>query len=63
MVAQVNAYLADRTLDAAGRRKVVLDQCQFTDGGAAARIAACVAEELSETRQVAPGTVGAPQLS
>jgi len=63
MVAHLNAYLADRSLDAAGRGQVVMDQCQFTDGGAAARIAACVADELSETRQVAPGAVGAPQLS
>ena len=61
MIAHVNAYLADRTLDAAGRRHVVLDQCQFTDGESAARVAACVAEELSEAHQVAPGAVGAPQ--
>jgi len=61
MIAHVKAYLADRTLDADGRRQVVLDQCQFTDGGSAARVAACVADELSEAHQVAPGTIGAPQ--
>jgi hypothetical protein len=61
MIAHVNAYLADRTLDADGRRQVVLDQCQFTDGGSAARVGACVAEELSAAHEVAPGAVGAPQ--
>jgi hypothetical protein len=63
MIERINAYLADPSLDAAGRRQVVLDQCQFTDGGAAGRIAACVAEELAATRRVAPQAVGAPQLS
>jgi len=63
MIQGVNAYLANPALDAGGRRHVVLDQCQFTDGGAAARAAACVAEELSAIRHAAPHAVGAPQLS
>ncbi len=31
-------YLADPSLDAAGREQVVLDQCQFTDGRSAERV-------------------------
>lgn len=46
MVEFVARYLADRSLDAAGRRQVVLDQCQFTDGQSAARVAAAVIAEL-----------------
>jgi hypothetical protein len=61
MIQSVNAYLADPSLDAEGRRKVVADQCQFTDGRAAARAAACVVEELSSVRDAAPDAVGAPQ--
>ena len=63
MIAAVNAYLADRSLDADGRRQVVQDQCQFTDGRAAARIAACLAEELSAMRALAPGALRAPLAS
>lgn len=46
MVSQVARYLADRSLDAAGRRQVVLDQCQFTDGRSAERVIECVLDEL-----------------
>ena len=46
MVAMVARYLADPTLDAAGRRQVVLDQCQFTDGRSAERVIQCVLDEL-----------------
>jgi hypothetical protein len=46
MVSMVAAYLADPALDAAGRRQVVLDQCQFTDGRSAERVIACVLDEL-----------------
>src|SRR5262249_3243487 len=55
MIAHAQAYLANRSLDADGRRQVVLDQCQFTDGGAAARIGACVAEGRSGAYHVGPG--------
>ena len=61
MIQQVNAYLADPSLDAEGRRLVVADQCQFTDGRSAARAAACVVQELSAARDAAPDAVGAPQ--
>ncbi len=46
MVAMVAAYLADRSLDAEGRRQVVLDQCQFTDGQSAERVIQLVLDEL-----------------
>ncbi|MEO8678926.1 MAG: CDP-glycerol glycerophosphotransferase family protein [Vicinamibacterales bacterium] len=46
MVSMVAQYLADPSLDAAGRRHVVLDQCQFTDGKSAERVVQCVLDEL-----------------
>ena len=46
MVNAVAAYLVDPALDAAGRKQVVLDQCQFTDGRAAERVAGLVRAEL-----------------
>ena len=46
MVALVGRYLQDPSLDAAGRRQVVLDQCQFTDGRSAERVIQCVLDEL-----------------
>ena len=52
MVESVARYLADRSLDAAGRRQVVLDQCQFTDGGSAARVTATVINELGKSGSV-----------
>ncbi len=48
MVAQIGRYLDDPALDRAGRRQVVLDQCQFLDGRAAERVANFVSEALSE---------------
>ena len=46
MVTMVARYLADRSLDSSGRRQVVLDQCQFTDGRSAERVIQCVLDEL-----------------
>ena len=46
LVRDVAAYLADPSLDAAGRRQVVLDQCQFTDGRSAERVVRLVLDEL-----------------
>jgi hypothetical protein len=46
MVQMIGRYLADRSLDAAGRRQVVLDQCQFTDGRSAERVIQFVLDEL-----------------
>jgi len=45
-VAAVARYLADPSLERDGRRRVVLDQCQFTDGRSAERVARCVLDEL-----------------
>ena len=39
MIDLVNAYLADPSRDAAGRRRVVAEQCEFTDGRSAERLA------------------------
>jgi len=46
LVRDVAAYLADPSLDAAGRKQVVLDQCQFTDGRSAERVIQSVLDEL-----------------
>ncbi len=47
MIELVNAYLRDPSLDAAGRRRVVLEQCQFTDGRSAERVAHAMARQLA----------------
>ena len=47
MIDLVNAYLRDRSLDAAGRRRVVAEQCEFTDGRSAERIARAMARQLT----------------
>src|SRR5688572_13472427 len=46
LVRDVAAYLADPSLDAAGRKQVVLDQCHFTDGRSAERVVRLVLDEL-----------------
>jgi len=46
MVREVAAYLADPSRDAAGRKQVVLDQCQFTDGRSAERVVQFVLDEF-----------------
>jgi hypothetical protein len=53
MVEAVARYLADPALDAEGRRQVVADQCQFTDGRSAARVIAAVLDELGKSRTAA----------
>lgn len=50
MIDLVNAYLRDRSLDAAGRRRVVEEQCEFTDGRSAERIAQAMARQLTGER-------------
>lgn len=47
LVAHVGAYLADPALDREGRQRVVREQCQFTDGRSAERVAAAVMAELA----------------
>jgi CDP-glycerol glycerophosphotransferase (TagB/SpsB family) len=46
MVSMVARYLAEPSLDAAGRKQVVLDQCQFTDGRSAERVIQSVLDEI-----------------
>lgn len=46
LVRDVAAYLADPSRDAAGRKQVVNDQCQFTDGRSAERVVRLVLDEL-----------------
>jgi len=48
LVEHVGRYLRDRSLDREGRRRVVLDQCQFTDGKSSDRIAKFVVDELAD---------------
>ena len=50
MVDLVNGYLADPSLDAAGRRRVVAEQCEFTDGRSAERVAGFMARALTGRR-------------
>lgn len=46
LVSHVGAYLRDRGLDAAARKQVVAEQCQFTDGHSAERVARAVVAAL-----------------
>jgi hypothetical protein len=48
LVSCVGRYLEDRSLDREGRRRVVLDQCQFTDGRSSERLAHFVVDELAD---------------
>jgi hypothetical protein len=52
LVDGVAAYLNDPTIDAAGRRRVVQEQCQFLDGRSADRVSACVVDMLDDVRGV-----------
>lgn len=46
MVEWVGRYLQDPSIDRAGRRQVVADQCQFTDGRSSERVVELVLNEL-----------------
>jgi hypothetical protein len=48
LVDAVARYLADPTLDAAGRRRVVDEQVSFTDGRSGDRVAEAVIDELAD---------------
>jgi CDP-glycerol glycerophosphotransferase (TagB/SpsB family) len=48
LVEHVSRYLADRSLDREGRRQVVADQVQFTDGRSSERLVRFVVEELAD---------------
>jgi hypothetical protein len=53
MIALINQYLIDPSLDAAGRRRIVEDQCAFTDGRSAGRVAAEIVRVLDTVSPVA----------
>jgi len=46
LIQHVGAYLESSSLDAEARKQVVAEQCQFTDGRSAERVAQAVVEEL-----------------
>jgi hypothetical protein len=48
LVDSIALYLADPTIDAEGRRRVVQEQCEFLDGRSADRVAVCVVEMLEK---------------
>jgi hypothetical protein len=54
MIGHINRYLADRSLDAEGRRRVVAEQVQFVDGRSGERVAHAVAEELEDAMAARP---------
>ena len=54
MIDLVNGYLVNPSMDAAGRRRVVVEQCEFTDGRSAERLALAMAGELTGRRAAAP---------
>ena len=47
MIDLVNGYLADPSRDAEGRRRVVAEQCELTDGRSAERLAGFIVRELT----------------
>jgi hypothetical protein len=49
LVRHVRSYLDDRAQDAAGRARVVGEQCQFTDGRSAERVAGFVIDEWRQS--------------
>jgi hypothetical protein len=52
MVDLINMYLAAPSTDAEGRARIVLDQCEFTDGRSAERVAAAIVKELISSQGV-----------
>jgi CDP-glycerol:poly(glycerophosphate) glycerophosphotransferase len=63
MIDEVNAYLADPSRDAAGRKRVVAEQCEFTDGRSAERLAGVIARELTGQRVESAGRAAAPRAT
>lgn len=51
LIGHINAYLADRSLDSEGRRRVVAEQVQFLDGRSGARVADAVAAEYGRVKR------------
>lgn len=57
LVAHVRRYLDEPSLDRDGRARMVAEQCQFTDGRSAERVARFVVDELSDVTGVMPRCV------
>jgi CDP-Glycerol:Poly(glycerophosphate) glycerophosphotransferase len=51
---EVARYLADPARDREGRRRMVAEQCQFTDGRSAERLARFVVDELADVTGISP---------
>ena len=47
LVDLINGYLANRALDTEGRRRIVAEQCEFTDGRSAERVAGEIVDQLN----------------
>ncbi|HJP61340.1 MAG TPA: oligosaccharide flippase family protein [Gemmatimonadaceae bacterium] len=56
MVAEINAYLADRSRDREGRRRIVEQQCSFTDGESGRRVADIILSELDKISRNGEGS-------
>ena len=52
MVDLINLYLGDPAQDAAGRRRIVAEQCEFTDGRSAERLAGEIVGQLMRSTEV-----------
>ena len=63
MVDGIAVYLADPSIDAEGRRRVVREQCQFLDGRSSERAAAAVAAMLGRTLEVEASLTAAASRS
>jgi len=48
MIAMVDRYLANPAVDAEGRKRVVAEQCEFTDGRSAIRVGGAITATLME---------------
>jgi hypothetical protein len=57
LVEHIGRYLVDPSLDREGRRRVVAEQCRFTDGRSAERVARCVLDELAQATGTTPPCV------
>jgi hypothetical protein len=53
MIDLINNYLADPARDRAGRQRIVAEQCEFTDGRSAERVAAEIVRDLTSHGEVA----------
>ena len=60
LVREIGLYLDDPSRDREGRRKVVLEQCQFLDGRAAERVATFVVETRSLVPEIPASEAEAP---